>query len=500
MKNRILLLGACACGALFGCVDVDEQTAEKPFVYWKAASEAMPAETLSPEQIKTDKILSAEDAKSAKPEKRFVRATDKIAAGEPLALVDLIDIALENNTSTRTYWFQAKSYAASLGKANSAYYPQVSVSGSVYRARTKPSLGYGAGLPVGRYYETGFGPSAEINWLLCDFGKRGAAVESARYALYAANFEYNRSIQEVVVNVNLAYCSLFGAMGNVESAKLAVEDAKSAFDSASEKFKSGVGNKPDMLNALANLRNAEFALQQAGAGVETARANLASVMGVKVGEKLAVSQDIELPKLDAADDSKIEQYIASAMRSRPDLLANYAQLEKSKRDIDVAKRAFLPQISASAAASYTDYSQHGRNAQDNMQVGVGITWSIFEGFSRKYDLISAKMSQRAAAQKLRQNQVQIMADIWSCFYSYKSSLKQLSSAEAAVEANQEAYLATKTGYENGVNSVNDFLNAQTRLASARQQLVLAKTEVASSVAKLAYATGALSAESLAEAK
>lgn len=492
--KKILIICTGAVSALLGaCVNVDKETAEKPFVYWKAPEEAIPQKTVAPENIADDKILR--DGQKAKPEKLFVRANDKVAAGERLDIADIIDVALENNQTTRIYWFQAKSYAAAVGKAQSSYYPQVSVSGEVYRSTTRPSLGYGGPfLSVGRYYETGFGPSAQINWLLCDFGARSSKVESARQALYAANFEYNRAIQEVVLNVNIAYYSLFEAFGSVKAAKLSVDDARTAYEAANERYKSGVGNKPDMLNALANLKTAEFSLESARSSVETARANLALAMGIRVNQKLNIDENLSPCPCQEAEHT-IEALVASAFRARQDLLASYALLKKTQYDEEAARRSFLPQISAAAQGSITDYTQHGRSTQDNLQVGIGISWSIFEGFARKYDLISAQAARRAQAQTLKQTQIQIVADIWSAYYLYKSSLKQLASARAAVEANNEAYLAVKTGYENGVNSITDFLNAQNRLASARQQEVTALSTVSTSVAKLAYATGALSADS-----
>ncbi len=496
MKTKFLFVAVLLSALLGACVNVDDEVSEKPFVYWKASKDATPSEFIPTENIKTDKILSGEDAKNApkSSEEKFVRATDRLASGATMALADLIDVALENNPTTRVYWFQAKAYAASVGKANSAYYPQVSVSADIYRTRVKPSLAYGGAFSqIGRYYETGFGPSAEINWLLCDFGKRSVQVDSARYALYAANFEYNRSIQDVVLNVNLAYYSFFEALGSVKVAKLNVDDAKTAYDSANERFKSGVGNKPDMLNALANWRTAEFALQDAEASVETARAELASALGVKVSEKLNIADEIAVPKSDLAQ-MKIDELIAKAMRSRQDLLAAYAQLKKSQLDVKTAKRDFLPQITAGASASLIDYSKSGRVEQENLQVGVGLSWSVFEGFARKYELISAKMQERAKAQTLKQNQIKIMSDIWSCYYLYKSAVKRVASAKAAVDANDEAYKATKVGYENGVNSITDFLNAQTRLATARQQLVLAESSLSISVAKLAHSVGAFNFE------
>ncbi len=532
MKNKYFILSAvCSASLLGACVNVDDETAQTPSVYWEAPADAQPREFVEPKDIhdhsidvegekagtakaggtageKADVEVKAESKSAASNSGaagsgvakagsaainggKFVRASDKIDAGNPLQITDLIDIALENNPATRVSWFNAKAAAAAVGKADSAYYPQLSVSGNVYRARTKPSLGYGgAAARMGRYYETGYGPSAEINWLLCDFGKRSASVESARAALFASNFEYNRAVQEVILNVNLAYYSLFEALGNVAAAKLNIEDAQTAYLSARERFNSGVGNKPDMLNALANLKNAEYALQNSEASVETARAGLAQALGVRVTSKLKIGDDFVVPA-SSQTDAKIDDLLAEAMRSRQDLLAAYANLKKTEMDIDVAKRNFLPQISATASATYLDYSEHGRNAQDDLRVGVGISWSLFEGFARKYDLISAKMQRRAQAQILKQVQIKIMSDIWSAYYLYKSAFKQLASAEAAVEANLEAYNATKAGYESGVNSITDFLNSQNRLASARQQVVLAKSTLASSIAKLAYAVGSL---------
>ncbi len=494
MKRNFLINFVLVASIFTGCVNVDEQTSTKPSVFWKAPKDAS-SEMVLVKQIKTDKILSAQeanDSKNNKPsEARFVRATEKFYAGEKLEVADLIDIALENNPTTRIYWFQAKSYAAAVGKANSAYYPQVSFSADVYRSRIKPSLAYGGAFSqIGKYYETGFGPSAQINWLLCDFGKRSANVDATRQALYAANFEFNRSIQEVVLQVNLAFYSFFEAKGSVDAAKLSLEDAKTTYESAQERFKSGIGNKPDMLNAYANLSNAQFALQKSEATVETARAQLALALGVEVSAKLNIVDDFSVPQSKQAQQ-KIDDLIAEAMRCRQDLLASYAKLKKSQLDVKIAKRSFLPQISAGASASYTDYSRSSRDEQENLQVGLSLSWSVFEGFSRKYDLISARMQERASAQTLKQNQIQIMSDVWSAYYLYQSASKQVQSAIAAEVANNEAYKATKLGYENGVNSITDLLNAQNRLASARQQVVMAKSSLSSSIARLAYAVGAI---------
>ncbi len=493
-------LGALA--SMCGCVNVDDEVAATPSVYWKAPKDAMPAEIYAPQNIKTDKIITEEEAQenakssahssssdSAKLDKKL-SASEKMLAGSKLDLKELIDIALENNPTTRVYWFQAKKFAAANGKAQSSYYPQVSIGGEIYRSKIRPSLGYGVGIPIGSYYETAYGPSAQISWLLCDFGKRDAQVESAKEAMRAANFEYNQAIQDVFLAVNVAYYEYYSAIGSVKVAKLNLQDSKISFESADRKFKDGVGNKQDMLNALATLKDAEFELENRKSSVETARANLANAMGVSASEIKNISENV--PVLSSPETSQtIDTLIAMAMKSRQSLMAGYAQLRKSQSDVNVAKRDFLPKIGADATVAYGIYSDSGRSDQYQYQVGLSVSWSIFEGFARKYELISARAEERAQAQKLKAEEIKVMTDIWAYYHVYQSSLKQVASSEASVKANEEAYKATKIGFDNGVSNITDLLNAQTRLAAARQTNINALSSLSISIAKLSHAVGAL---------
>ena len=94
---------------------------------------------------------------------------------------------------------------------------------------------------------------------------------------------------------------------------------------------------------------------------------------------------------------------------------------------------------------------------------------------------------------MKQAQIEVVANVWSSYYAYKSALKQLESTKAAVKASLEAYEATKAAYDNGVSTLTDLLNSQSLLSQARQQKVNAESFVATSVAKLAHSVGGLTA-------
>ena len=141
---------------------------------------------------------------------------------------------------------------------------------------------------------------------------------------------------------------------------------------------------------------------------------------------------------------------------------------------------------------YTGNEFYGTPA-NQYSLGAQLTWDIFEGFSRQYELISSRAKERAAAQQLKETEISIISAVWTYYYAYTSALKQLDSTTAAVEASQEAYNATKAAYDNGVSTLTDLLNAQSLLSQARSQKVSAESSLAISIAQLAHATGALTA-------
>ena len=484
MKN--LLKNLCILGAalpLCAC-SVDSRVAKTPSKFWKAPSDALPETYYRPAQIKTGEI---EENQS-----QALCAAEKLLAGRTLNLADLVDIALENNTSTRQYWFSAKVYAAQKGKVDSQYYPSISVGAKVYRQKTRQVSPFS--YAVGTFWDTGYGASLDINWLLFDFGKRESQSAAAREALRAANFDYNQSLQDMVLSVYEAYFNYCDAVASAETAKANLEDAQSAYKEADARFKNSVGNKQDALRALANAKNAEAELERANAGIESARASLAKVLGIEVSPSLNISTDMQIPESKEAQ-TRIDDLIAGALKSRQDVLASYANYAYARKTELAGKLDYLPKIGAQGSFEWGDFAndRYYGTPSNNYAVAAVLTWEIFDGFSRRYELISAQAKARAAAQSLKQTQIEVVAGVWSNYYSYKGALKQLESANAAVEASQEAYEATKTAYENGVSTLTDLLNSQSLLSQSRRQRVNARSFAAASVARLAHATGALTA-------
>ena len=108
-----------------------------------------------------------------------------------LSLANLIDIALQNNPKTKRTWAQARASAATYGQNLSSYYPDFEFTSSYTRTR-QSFFNTRAFIP---FYQTKVNPKVAITYTIFDFGKRSASADSAREALYAADFTHNQEMQ-----------------------------------------------------------------------------------------------------------------------------------------------------------------------------------------------------------------------------------------------------------------------------------------------------------------
>ena len=463
-RTSLLLIALVA--TLTGCVDVDHEVAATPQDYWQPVEHAKPAEVLA------------------------LPATTANVTDQELTLPALIDLALTNNPNTRAAWYNAKSAAAQLGETNSQYYPQLTLNVTADRAKNRNVGTNGQNFAAGTFYTDFIGPSIDLNYVLWNFGKNYAETESSREALYSANYQYNQLIQDTLLATELAYFNYNAALGFVDAAQATLDDANTTYNAANQRLTAGLGTKQEEREAFAQVKNAEFQLEQAQTSVETTRAQLAQTLGIAVAGNLKIARSQTLPS-STAIDADVSGLMAAAMRQRPDLMAAYANMLQAKYNVDASKDSQYPTISAYATATYArDYG--GRvvgNPQQNYQVGLQASWQIFTGFEQTYAILNAQNQEEAARATLHAQELKIMTDVWSSFYSYKSALRQVDSTTAQVDAQQEAYNAIQTGYTAGLNSYVDLQTALSNLATARQQIVQAQANLGTAIANLAHSTG-----------
>ncbi|MEP6906009.1 MAG: TolC family protein, partial [Gemmatimonadales bacterium] len=247
-----------------------------------------------------------------------------------LTLMDVVDLALRNNPSTRASWAQARVAADVLGSARGQYFP--TFDGSVTASRTQSPAT--AGRTAGR--RTEYTPSVSLNYLLLDFGGRSGNVESARQRLFAADLTHNATLQNVVLQAETAYFSYMATLALLAAERSALAEAQANLTSAGQRNKVGLATIADVLQARTAFSQEQLNLETIEGSLQAARGSLASALG------LPANLPFDLQPLPAAIpvgaiSQSVDSVINEALRNRPDLAAARAQAAASGALVRVAR-------------------------------------------------------------------------------------------------------------------------------------------------------------------
>ena len=453
-----------------GCASMDDRLPESPRTPWIApAGEDNAPATLPPHPVRPAAGSASRTA---------------FENGEALDLVALTDLALDNNPSTRIAWYSARSAAAQRLQTRSAELPQVSVGYSHIRQDTSA---YGS-----ETLSTTAGPTYQISQLLWDFGGTRRKVDAASEALTAANFTFNQTLQDVILEVRERYYGLAAAEASLAASKASLEDARTAEESARVRFDAGLSSRGDLLRAVSNLRSAELSVARQESTIEQSRAALAQTLGVGVGAGLRIATPVP-PTITEGMLQDLTALTEGAIAKRPDLQSARASLRSKEATLRASRTGFLPTLNAGLSGQLSDMTDRSGDPANDWTLTLSLSWTIFDGFSTSGQVAQSRAAVKSARETLRQTEHAVVADVWTQYHALRSAVKQIDSARALRESSEEALATVQEGYRTGINSLTDLLSAQSDLETARQQIIQAESDLALALARLARATGLLEA-------
>jgi len=403
-----------------------------------------------------------------------------------LTFAAAVELALCANPQTRSAWAQAHEQAAALGKAESAWLPQIAATGSESRF-----FGDHADVNGNITSSTQNTGDAAVNltWTLYDFGGRSGRIESARRVLDAAAATASSVAQQTVRSTVQAYYGVVADDATVVASKSIEESAAQSLQIARALQSGGAGTLGDVLQAQTAYEQYVISRVQAEAAAKTAHGTLAVTLGRPADQLFILAPDpvpTEVPALSA----RMTDLMNEASRQRPDLAAARSQRDAAQADITVARSAGLPSISIGAEHHLT--STTGVPNQNYSQIGVSVTIPIFSGFGVTYGVRQAQAALHVSEANLQQVELNVTQDVWSGYYNLESANQQLAITTDLLKTAEQNLEVSMGRYKAGVGSIVDVLTAQTALATARQVRINAELGWFVARAQLAFALGRLS--------
>lgn len=411
---------------------------------------------------------------------------DLLEEGTTFTLADVVDIALRNNPVTRAAYFEALSAAADLGATRSAYYPRLDLSADIGRIQQSALGGQFD------YLQTTYGPAIDLSYLVLDLGQRSADAKAARLALLAADWSHAAALQNVILGVQQTFVAYLNSKAQLDAAHANVTQAQTAFDAANVRHDAGVATIAEVLQAKTALSQAQLDVDRLSGQVLALRGALATAMGLPASTPYDVGNLPEHLPLDFAART-VDSLIEQARASRPDLAAARLEAERNEAKIRSAKAQGLPKLTlgANANRTYFDparYSQYGDSWSARLMLDV----PLFTGFATKYNTEKARQDAAASTARADTLEQQVILEVWTSYYGLQTATQLVATSRDLLASAEQSERVALGRYREGVGTIIDLLAAQSALADARAQEILARSQWFYALAQLAHDTGVAS--------
>ena len=288
------------------------------------------------------------------------------------------------------------------------------------------------------------------------FQAASAQASASKLDTEQARVETAALVGKAYVNATRAENGVATALANVELAERLLALARSQKDA-------GTGTGLDITRAEVQVASEKQQLIAAKEARETTRLNLLRAMNVPLDLAVDLTDALTYVPADIPEAAKA---IEIARANRPDLKAESSREHSAKLNYDSAAFERLPSVGA-----YGDYGTIGvepGTLRPTRTIGVNVKIPVFDGGRR--DALRAEASSQLRSEAIRSRDLSKQAEL-----EVRTAIEALRSAEEQARVSLESLtLSTKEleqaerRYRSGVANSVEVVDAQTRLARARE--------------------------------
>jgi hypothetical protein len=368
--------------------------------------------------------------------------------------------------------------AASLGVAEGAYLPSITVTGTDDRVSGD----------VYNRQQDGKSAVAALSWTLLDFGARRSEVANARALLLAAAHTGSATAQRTVSEVIQGYYGVIATDQAVLADRQTEANAARSLEIARALQSAGTASLGDVMQAETAYQQAIYARILAANAATTSRAHLAVLLGLGADQALTLAP-VTAPTTPAIT-ARVGELLSLAARQRPDLAAARDQRSAAEAAVGAARAVGRPRISLGVQESVNQITPFPR--QNTNTVGVSISVPIFSGLQTHYGIRRAEAALDEVNAQVEQSRLAVSLDVWSAYYALDAANQALGTSANLAKAaatNEEIAIGR---YQSGVGSMLDVLTAQSAQSNARLIRIQSEYNWQAARAQLAQAVGTLS--------
>jgi outer membrane protein len=415
-------------------------------------------------------------------------ATPQELVGRELALEEAVNIGLENAPLIVARIGDYVAAQQRVSQALAPLLPQLTGSGSYGRQRFINTIS-------GTDNTSDFGSaSVTASQLLFDFGRTWAAKDVAKSSAEALKEILEAQKLDIAQLVKTQYFTLLLSKRLVQVNLAALDRAEVNLRSAKGFFQVGTQPKSFVTRAEVDVANGRVNVIRAQNAVNLARVALNTAMGIAVNAPTEVKDLLAYQEFPTNRDLLVSE----ALRNRPEYRQVKAQADGALASVRQTFRDFFPNLFGSgtygvvgvtgvppASSRTSGFIDSG----NQWNVGLTLSWSIFDGGARIARYKEAKANVEAAQARVRDTELQIWQNVEQSYLNLGEAEERIGAAQKAVESAEENYQLARGRFDAGVANIIELTDAQLALTQAQSDEAQALSDYRIAIARLERALG-----------
>ena len=299
------------------------------------------------------------------------------------------------------------------------------------------------------------------------------------------NVRYNRA--EVITEADGAYWQYLKVKELVLSALKYKEVVGELVKNLTDAYQTGMAFRNDLLKAQVKFNEAELLLQKARHGETLAAMNLCRIIGVDLHSSLQIRDSLQ----DGLTPGILEGN--PDITGRPEYNLLEKEIELKKKQVDLTRSDFLPQLGVSASYGYTDgIALNGESdGMSSFMAIVSLKVPVFH-WSEGRNKIKSARSEQTISELKRADMIQLMQlETARARFNVEDAASRVEMTRKSLLQAEENLAVSKNRYEVGMENLTNYMEAQAQWQKAWSDWIDAKSELRLSETQYLKATGRL---------
>lgn len=290
------------------------------------------------------------------------------------------------------------------------------------------------------------------------FGKVGASRAAAEAAFVEARADYRQQLLDVQHEALVAYANLASAQGLASAAREQLEVARALAAATRRRIEAGSLPESQEARAALELLRAQQVVTDRDAALLAARARFAAATGI---------EEKEVPTARTAGLVALPEPSGEPLAERPDLAVLAARLQGAQAEARAAGLELAPDFEIQAR-------RNPWSTDETYGVRLQLTMPLWDHGASRARRQAARSGEAASLAELEDRRAGALGELRAAELEVAAAHASVASYEQIVATAREMLAREQRGYELGVGTLVDVLDARRALGEVLESLVDAR--------------------------